>query len=268
MDTIEVIQWFNIWKLNKEDVEYHALHWNDPGYEPIEDILSWPAHGDINLNQSFFLAPFVDINNDSTYQPMQGDYPLIRGDQTLFFIFNDQLQHTETGSQPIGIEIHGFAYAFNAPDDPQLNNTTFLSYKIFNRSQHTLTDTYAGLFTDLDLGYAYDDYVGCDVSRGAYYCYNGEEIDGTGQPEAYGANPPAQGVIVLGGPYMDPDGLDNPAGQCDEGVNGVGFGDGIADNERFGMNNFIYFNNGGALYQSDPQEDYEYYRGSFKTKWD
>ena len=58
---------------------------------------------------------------------------------------------------------------------------------------------------------------------------------------------------------MDSDGFDNLAGQCDEGVNGVGFGDGIADNERFGMNNFIYFNNGGALYQSDPQEDYEYY---------
>lgn len=259
MDTTEVSQWFNLWKLNKEEVEYHVLHWNDPGYEPIENILTWPAHGDVALDQNFHLAPFVDTNNDSIYQPLLGDYPLIRGDQTLFFIFNDQLQHLETGSQPIGIEIHGFAYAFDAPDDPQLNNTTFLSYKIFNRSQHTLTDTYAGLFTDIDLGYAWDDFVGCDIARGAYYCYNGEEIDGFGNPEAYGANPPAQGVIVLGGPYMNPDGMDNPAGLCDEGVNGVGFGDGIADNERIGMNNFIYFNNQGPQYQTDPNNDYEYY---------
>lgn len=259
IDTTTVAQWFKIWKLSKEEVEYHALHWNDPGYVPIENILSWPAHGNVDLGQSFHLAPFIDINNDTIYDPITGDYPLIRGDQTLFFIFNDQLPHTETGGQPIGIEIHGFAYAFNMPDDPQLNNTTFLSYKIFNRSQHTLTNTYAGLFSDIDLGSAWDDYVGCDISRGAFYCYNGEEIDGNGEPEAYGANPPAQGIIVLGGPYMDSDGNDNPANQCDESINGVGFGDGVVDNERYGMNNFIYFNNTGFNYQVDPQTDYEYY---------
>jgi len=258
IDTSQVSQWFKIWKLSKAEVEYHVLHWNDPGYEPIENILNWPAHGNPELGQSYYLAPFIDINSDTIYQPLQGDYPLIRGDQTLFFIFNDQRPHTESGSQPVGTEIHGFAYAFDAPDDPQLNNTTFLSYKIFNRSQHTLNDTYAGLFIDIDLGYAWDDFVGCDVARGAYYGYNGLEIDGNGEPEAYGANPPAQGIIILGGPYMNPDGMDNPTGGCDESINGVGFGDGVADNERFGMNNFIYFNNSGSV-QGDPQYDYQYY---------
>ncbi len=256
-DTTIVSKYFNIWKLTKEEVEYHILHWNDPGYEPIENILNWPAHGDPDLNQSFYLAPFVDVNGDSIYEPMQGDYPLIRGDQTLFFIFNDQKTHTETDGEPIGVEIHGFAYAFDAPDNPELNNTTFLSYKIFNRSQHTLTDTYAGLFCDIDLGYAWDDFIGCDVARGTFYGYNGDDDD-NGGPESYGLYPPAQGVIVLGGPYMDPDGIDNPTGGCDESINGVGFGDGIADNERFGMNNFIYFNNGGT-YSNDPQIAYQYY---------
>jgi hypothetical protein len=259
MDTTEVSKWFKIWKLNREEVVYHSLHWNDPGYEPIDNILSWPAHGDTGLKQSYYLAPFIDINGDSIYQPLQGDYPLIRGDQTLFFIFNDQKQHTETSGQPIGIEIQGFAYAFDTPDDPQLNNTTFLSYKIFNRSQNTLNDTYAGLFCDIDLGYAWDDYVGCDVARGAFYGYNGNEIDGNGEPEAYGANPPAQGIIILGGPYMDPDEVDNPSGECNESINGVGFGDGIIDNERFGMNSFIYFNNGGQSYSNDPSIDFDYY---------
>ena len=259
IDTVQVSHWFKVWKLSKEEVEYHIFHWNDPGYEPIDNILNWPAHGDPELGQSFYLAPFIDTNNDSIYEPLQGDYPLIRGDQTLFFIFNDQKPHTETSGQPIGIEIQGFAYAFNAPDNPQLNNTTFLSYKIFNRSQHTLTDTYAGLFCDIDLGYAWDDFVGCDVARGAFYGYNGTEIDGNGEPEAYGANPPAQGIVVLGGPYMDADGEDNPSGECNESINGVGFGDGIMDNERFGMNKFIYFNNGGLPYSNDPSFDFEYY---------
>lgn len=263
IDTVQVSQWFKIWKLNKEDVEYHVLHWNDPGYEPIENILNWPAHGDPEIGQSFYLAPFIDTNSDSIYEPLQGDYPLIRGDQTLFFIFNDQKPHTESGSQPIGIEIQGFAYAFNVPDDPQLNNTTFLSYKIFNHSQHTLTNAYAGLFCDIDLGYAWDDFVGCDVTRGAFYCYNGDDFDedDTNSSDTvfgYGEFPPAQGVIVLGGPYMNPDGQDNPSGGCDESINGVGFGDGISDNERFGMNNFIYFNN-SITNQGDPQYDYHYY---------
>ncbi len=252
-------QYFKVWKLDKADVEYHILHYNDPGYEPIENIATWPAHGDPDLNQAEYLAPFVDADNNGQYEPMNGDYPLIRGDQSLFFIFNDQKIHTETNGLPFGVEIHGFAYAFDEPDEPWLNNTTFLSYKIFNRSQNTYHDCYAGIWSDIDLGYAWDDYVGCDVERGAYYCYNGLPTDGNGEPESYGAYPPAQGVVILGGPYMDPDGIDNPAGGCDESINGVGFGDGEADNERYGMNNFIYFNNIGSTYAGDPETAYEYY---------
>ncbi len=265
IDTLTVLEWRNIWKLNIGDIAYHLGHWNDPGYEPNENIATWPAHGDTALGQSFNLAPFIDVDNDGKYEPLQGDYPLIRGDQTLFFIFNDQKAHWETGGLPIGVEIHGFAYAFDAPENPALNNSTFLSYKIFNRSQHTLTDTYVGTFTDIDLGYAFDDFVGCDVGRGAYFGYNGTPIDGNGEPGSYGENPPAQGVVILGGPYMDPDGEDNPAGECDESINGVGFGDGVDDNERFGMNRFVYFNSNSSA-TGDPQIDYEYYN-YLKSIW-
>ena len=45
-------------------------------------------------------------------------------------------------------------------------------------------------------------------------------------PGAYGDYPPAQGIVILGGPYMDADGIDNPDNECDESINGVGFGDG------------------------------------------
>jgi len=253
-------EYFKIWKLNKAEIEYHVLHYNDAGYEPIEPIATWPAQGDTEIGQAEYLAPFMDMNNDGDYNPMDGDYPLIRGDQSLFFIFNDQLvYHTESQGLPLGVEIHGFAYAFSRPEEPWLNNTTFLSYKIFNRSPNTYSDVYAGVFTDIDLGDAYDDYVGCDVSRGAYYCYNSDSIDGSGQPQAYGDHPPAQGVVILGGPYMDPDGMDNPSGGCNESINGVGFGDGEADNERYGMNQFIYFNNGGPDYASDPNSSTAYY---------
>jgi hypothetical protein len=260
IDPGTVKEFFRIWRLNKTQVMHHVLNWQDPNYMAIDEIMSWPAHGDEELGQSPYLAPFIDMNDNGLYEPMSGDYPLIRGDQTLFFIFNDAVTHSETSAEKIGVEIHGFAYAFDAPEDPYLNNTTFLSYKIFNRSQQTLHDTYVGLFTDIDVGYAWDDYVGCFIDQGAYYIYNGDSIDGEeGDPFAYGALPPAQGVVVLGGPYMDPNGEDDPDGECDESINGVGFGDGVVDNERFGMSRFIYFNNGGAMYSNDPQEAEQYY---------
>lgn len=238
-----VEDYYKVWKLNKTDIEYHVLHWAEPEYEPIDHILNWPAHGDETLHQSYYLAPFVDLNNNGDYEPMQGDYPLIRGDQLLFFIFNDQLDHSETSGGTIGIEIHGFAYAFNTPNNPSLNNTTFLSYKIFNRSQQTITNAYAGVLTDIDLGNAGDDFVGCDIKRGTHYAYNGTEIDGNGEPNSFGEYPPAQGVVILGGPYLGEDGIDNPYGECNVSINGVGFGDGVEDNERYGMNHFMHYNN-------------------------
>ena len=66
-------------------------------------------------------------------------------------------------------------------------------------------------WVDTDLGYAFDDFVGCDVSRGLGYCYNGAAVDGNGEPESYGDQPPAIGVDFFQGPYMDPDGFDNPS---------------------------------------------------------
>jgi len=144
------------------------------------------------------------------------------------------------------IEIHGMAYAFDLPSDSAFNNTIFLNYKIFNRSQRTYYNTYLGIFTDLDIGYAYDDYVGCDVYRSSYFGYNGRPVDGTGQVYAYGNHPPAQSVTVLAGPSLNPTGVDRPkvdnSGHqlCNESINGTGFGDGIPDNERLGMTSFVY----------------------------
>ncbi len=266
IETSTVIEWQDVWKLTKNEVIYHKLHWWEEGYEPVNDIATWPAHGDINLNQAEYLAPFIDVDGDSIYNPMAGDYPLIRGDQCIYFIINDLRQHTESGGEALGLEIHGMAYEFYDGEIEPMNNTVFFSYKIFNRSSYTYNDTYIGLFTDFDIGYAMDDYVGCDVTRGAYYGYNGDSIDGDGEPGSYGDFIPVQGIVILGGPLMDANGIDDPAGQCDESINGVGFGDGIEDNERYGMKKFMYFNNGGISAQSDPQTALEYY-GYLNGRW-
>ena len=261
--------WSYVWKLNRTDIEYHRSHYADVGYQPIHDILTWPGNGNVALGQAAKLAPFSDRNSDGIYDPLDGDYPEIRGDQALFFIFNDDRNvHKESGGKKLKIEIQGLAYAFNIPNDTAFKNTVFLHYTIINRSAETYKETWFGVFTDIDLGYGYDDFIGCDVERNMYFGYNGTPIDGSGESWAYGAHPPVQSVTLLAGPKMDDDGIDNPKYDnqgtqlCDESVNGLFFGDSIVDNERYGMRKFVYFNNvlsGVPFFMTDPYVDTAFY---------
>ena len=214
------------------------------------------------------------------YNPLDGDYPGydlnratdcrtsrktdLYGDENLWWVFNDKGNvHTETGSNPIGMEIRAQALAFNSNDE--IANMSFYNYELINRSTFTLTETYFGVFVDPDLGNAWDDYVGCDVMRGLGYCYNADEDDeDNGGSRGYGAQPPAIGVDFFEGPYQDSDGIDNLFGIGEgEALNGVGYGDGIPDNERFGMRRFVYFNNGGNPNTSDPDNDTHYYNSAW-----
>lgn len=251
--------WNNVWSIKKQHLLNYLSSSAYPNNPPLF-VLNWPAHGDTNLSQSYHIAPFVDINNNGHYEPYLGDYPKIYGDQCAFFVINDSKIHNETNGSPIGVEIHVFAYAFNNPNDSALHNTIFYKYKIINRSTTTLHDCYLGLFTDIDIGYAFDDYVACDVERSTYYGYNGYYND-----IYYGNNIPAQGVTILGGPLMDADGIDNPKFDinghpiCDNSVNGLNFGDNIADNERLGMTRFIYYNNSSGN-TGEPYYPLSYYK--------
>ena len=189
------------------------------------------------MNQAENIAPFVNVGGDERYQPELGDYPLIKGDQTLFFVFNDVIQHSIYNSVRIGCEIHGMIWGINDESKPYYQNTIFLHYEILNKSQNDYSDSFIGLFSDPDIGISHDDFIQSDVLRSSFIAYNGDDED-----NIYGINPPAQGIVLLGGPKMDEDGMDNSSGECNESVNGIGFGDGVVDNERLGMTRFIGFN--------------------------
>jgi hypothetical protein len=262
-------KWNRIWNISKSDIDYHLAHCWQPGYIPSQALIDWPGNGDITQGQALKTAPFKDWNNDGVYDPYAGDFPIIKGDEAVYFIFNDDRNlHTESGGVKLGLEVRAMAYAFNCQDDSALWNTLFLQYQLVNRSTFTYNETCIGTFIDFDNGYAWDDYIGCDVQRGAFYCYNGKNLDGTGLGDSYGPHPPAQAVVYLAGPEMDGDGTDNPYGLCDEGINGLNFGNGIGDDERYGLNRFISFNNIGGFWPlTDPENPADYFnlmRGIWK----
>ncbi len=249
-----------VWKVSKWEVAEFRQRLNEPDYVIPQDILEWPAHGNILLGQATHLAPFIDTDGNGSYDPLNGDYPAfifdgepdpdrhLMGDQALWWIVNDRHDiiqgqwPSESGGLPIGMEIHGMAYAFRRCD--ALNDQTFYRYQVINRGQHTLSDTYMAQWVDVDLGFAQDDYVACDVQRGLGYGYNGFPIDGMAGPLQYGVLPPAIGIDMLKGTVHAPSGSQsfNP------------------------MAKFMFHNNDGSVV-GDPhlaQEYYNYMRGMWR----
>ncbi|MEM9022965.1 MAG: T9SS type A sorting domain-containing protein, partial [Bacteroidota bacterium] len=76
----------------------------------------------------------------------------------------------------------------------------------------------------------------------------------------YGTRPPAQAVVFLSGPKVDADGQDNAVGVGPgASINGVGFGDGIVDNERYGMTHYMHYFNNIAPTVTEPVQGPNYY---------
>lgn len=303
----ECTEWDRFFVTSKAEVSQHRAHYSGdpiPGYSTPDGIANWPAHG--GVGQDDIIAPFYDFDNDGAYDPDNGDYPgydlvgdvecrsnarfvPLFGDTTIYWVFNDKgNSHTETTSEPIGMEIRAQAFAFSSEDE--INNMTFYNYVLINQGSQTLTNTYFGQWVDSDLGNAADDFVGCDVQRGLGFCYNGDNTDEDGQQgqAGYGETPPAIGVDFFEGPFQDNDYIDHLTGELyvgdlrdssdipfdnpltDNALDaydslgipykglGIGYGDGKGNNERFGMRKFIYYNIGGGV-NGDPNQGPDYY---------
>jgi len=188
-----------IYKINKSEIDDHIANWNTGGYIIPSSIAGWPAHGDTSNGEAFYLAPFFDYNDDDIYNPENGDYPEIRGDQALFLILNDDRdEHLTTDGEKLKIEIHMMAYSYSTSGC--LNDVIFVNYEIYNRSSDNYHDCYVGIFGDFDIGLYSDDYAGCDPDRNTFFGYNGDNMDGNGTGGTYGDEPPAQGITFLSSP--------------------------------------------------------------------
>ncbi len=178
------------------------------------EIADWPAHGDVSMGEAADLAPFVDVDNDGNYDPTKGDYPDIKGDEALFFIFNDTANRQQAGPA-MGVEIHGMAYAYNTGGFE--DSVFFTDYKIFNRSGLAYTDVYLSLFADFDIGNSLNDLVGTDIPSNAVFSYDASPATSATTP--FGFSQASAGIALLEGPPADYfDGEDNDRDGCVDGV--------------------------------------------------
>ncbi|HKK40340.1 MAG TPA: T9SS type A sorting domain-containing protein [Cryomorphaceae bacterium] len=268
----EVADYNMIWFVTYDQIEIHiafAECINDPScdesvefpdYDIPEDFTSWPAEGDEGFAEN--LAPYTDFNNNGIYDPENGDYPAICGDFSSYAIWNDiGANGASSDGNEIGLEVHTTVYGYDSEQGSEFN-TLFVQHKLINRGSFQLTETYAGLWTDFDIGNYSDDYVATEVSRSMFYGYNGGIFDaGSDAGPGYGFDVPAMGVKVLSGPLTDVNGIDDGAEYQDFYANETsGFNDGIVDNEKLGLYSSMYYNNGlPPMATQDPQLDIEYY---------
>ena len=214
----------------------------DPSDIP-EGLKFYPARGNpyFASQPSGFILPdqdlgsFHDENEDGVYDPVDGDYPVIsiRGcpdenyaDQMFFQIYNDNggPHKGSDQSKPIRMEVQVQAFAFATSDE--LNDMTFMRYKLINRAQDTISDCYFAMWVDADLGCSKDDYIGCDTTRSLAFYYNSDDIDGNDDCSCGNAATYCKTIPLLGIDYF--------RGPLDE------FGD------ELGMSSFTYINNMSA----------------------
>ncbi len=214
-------QWAKIWKVRRSDVALHLSNiMHHTGNTP-EAVLTWPAKGNayaagkdgVPLTITEDMAPFIDVNGDGTYQPLKGDYPDIKGEQILFWVFSDNgPSHDETSGKPLKVQVHALAYAYKR--NTLIDYVVYHDYTVINKSGQDYENMRMGIWEDVDLGYYLDDFIGFDSAHRMAVTYNGTNNDGVvaGHPDnSYGSNPPARGLTFIRIPGDRPDNI-IPAG--------------------------------------------------------
>lgn len=184
-------------------------------FEPTAPIYGWPGQGNPHFSQyhdfnlpltAESVAPFYDEFGDGNYDPSLGDYPAIevrgcplefRVDEDLWFSFHDVGPHTQSGGEPLHLEIHAQMFGYDCPEGSPANRTIYVAYKLINRDTVPLDSAYFGLFVDFEIGNGADDFIGCDTARQLIFAYNGDPIDEGG----FENTPPVMAIDLLRGPY-------------------------------------------------------------------
>jgi hypothetical protein len=198
----------DFWQVYRSEVQTHlnnvTLGLPVPLAQIDDAILYWPAKGNVyftNYSIQDDLAPFKDFNNNGIYDPENGDYPDIKGDQAIFWVVNDiGGPHEISGGDPIGVEVQFLAYSYYDPLS-SVNDATFYDIKVIKKTSGNASDFYMGLFVDPDLGTPQDDFIGCDTITNSGFVYNGDSFDDdhSGRP-GYGQNSPSVSTTFLNQP--------------------------------------------------------------------
>lgn len=190
------MKWDRVWKIEKEEIDSHIVNWNVPGYVAPRDIREWPGNGNTAEGEASMLAPFNDLDSDGIYEPQNGEYPIIKGDQAIFFICNDDSTHYLSSGAKFRLEMHVMAYVFDCSDSAY-QYTFFQDVKFINRSNTDYNSVYVGNGNYMDIGSWGDEMITTDLKRDLIISYNASDFDDPMGAIGFLAHPPAMGITFL-----------------------------------------------------------------------
>ncbi len=251
-----------VWKISCNQINQFATNYNSFNASlntssTYSDITTFLPNGNSTNNFAKQLAPYKDWNNNGIYEPSLGEYPIIKGHQQIYSVYNDAFSnHTETKGLPLGIEVHDRSFSYNEPSIADsmkvINYTTFYNYEVINRSNNNYNTIYMSLWIDVDLGYYLDDYIGTDTLDNFGYAYNGDTNDETASgTNGYGAKLPMMAYALIPKASAALDGIDND-------------NDGLIDEagENFKLNLTTFYNNSIGAFPpatTNPDSSIHYY---------
>lgn len=226
-DSLNCLNWERVFKITGADIPVFLKNLQEFNTNPdlaiqlFPQIMGWPAQSNpffaavngFDLPIGRPMAPFFDENGDGSYNPLQGDYPVVELENNVRFVpaqwtwsvyngFGAPATSTETRYN-IQAEIQMTAWAFHCTDQPELENTVFTAHRVIFRSQESLDSCFVGMWADFDIGCTSDDYVGCRPDMNTFFAYNMDAVDGSigancfDSSMPFSQNPPAQSATFL-----------------------------------------------------------------------
>lgn len=187
---------------------YYQVRPNEDSPHTSADYAEWPAEDG---------APFHDVDNDGKYNPNIDKPALVWGnevvypDMLMFAVYNDAEEAFHTWiwgrSKPLGAEIRQTSWAYNRAGP--FGQMQFMKFEVINKSSAPWDSAYLVVWSDPDLGDAFDDASGVDTTifnlktkekRNLGFVYNGTNTD-----KDYGTAPPAVGYKYFQGPRLKTD---------------------------------------------------------------
>ncbi|RPI13605.1 MAG: T9SS C-terminal target domain-containing protein [Ignavibacteriae bacterium] len=182
--TVRTDSRFRIYKIKRTD-----------SYNSNPDWLNWQL-------MVPFGAPFVDVNHNNIYEPFIDTPGVKNASQTLFVCLTDGFPGEHKigegfggGTAPMYAEVRLTAWCY---DIPGLQDIQYMKWQVINKNKYMWDSTFFAIVADPDLGFAGDDYIGCDTIRRLGFCYNGDNDDEGSY--SYGINPPAIGFRLIRSP--------------------------------------------------------------------
>ena len=183
-----------IWLVTREDLTTFVRTG-----QLTDDIRDWPWDAG---------APVEDGDGTpGNYNLAGGDRPALYGDATAWWVMNGTQAQTGPNRPPSGMEVQATATALPGQTTQDIRAFVVRYRLVWKPTDGVrLTDAYVGMWSDMDNGYAQDDYVGTDSTASLIYTYNGDDDDEGPNGYAQSGRMGAVGMQIAQGPRVDRDG--------------------------------------------------------------